>query len=173
MIASLFIAFLDPQFVTYRRDFILEKEYSTDKQREIAYMAASDINKASGCQLITIKTVAFVDFDHNIITFNPDSLTKEEENDLAMTFQRGPLVKIGIRDFLRNEKLYYVFIHELGHSLSLDHILNRRDVMFPYVYGATPEVSDHHKIKKKWRYLWSHQIAKALRKKNPDICTAR
>ena len=59
-----------------------------DKDREIIFLAANDINKALGCQALTIKTVAFVDFDHNLITFNPEAMEKEEEDDLAMTLSK-------------------------------------------------------------------------------------
>jgi len=173
MLLTLLIAFIDPPYDTMHRDFILEEQYSSPKDRQIIYLAANDINKAVGCQVINVKTVAFVDFDHNIITFNPEALEKEEEDDLAMTFQRGPLVKIGIRQRMHNEKLYYVAIHELGHALSLDHVNDRKSVMYPYVFGAYPNVSNHHKIYRKWRYRWSHQISNLLKAKKASICTDR
>ncbi len=173
MLITLFIAFINPPYDSLHRDFILEKEYSTSKDREIIYLAAQDINEAVGCQVLNIKTVAFVDFDHNIITFNPEAMSKEEDNDLAMTFQRGPLVKIGIRYHIHNERLYYIAIHELGHALSLDHVDNYRNVMYPYVYDAFPRVSNHRKISKKWRKRWSHQISNLLKAKKADICTDR
>ena len=170
MILLLLISLLDPRYVANHRDFILEKDFSTPKQREIVYLAAQDINKAVGCQVITVKMVDFVDFDHNIITFNPEALAKEGKNDIAMTFKRGPLVKVGVRSYLRNEKLFYVLVHELGHSLGVSHIMNRASIMYPFVRGSTPEVSNCRRISRKWRILWSKQIANILKKKNAALC---
>ena len=170
MVLLFLITLLNSAYSADHIDFYLDKEYCLQEQKDVIFMAIDDINKALGCQSVTIKEKAFVDPNDNYISFDPSVLGRVPGDWVAWTFIYPDYVQIGLELGLESQKLYNTIIHEIGHSLGLAHNFNKRSIMFPYVEGGVPLVSNFNKIYRKYRWRWSHQLAILLKKKNPNIC---